>query len=201
MLDSARKDIALAKSTMSQATYTELTVTDFAKQVKAPTREATGRGAAWGNVVHNCLELLARGCQDIRSVIPSILTAEGRDQAEQPELLELLTRVQATPIWQRAIQAILRYTEVPFGTHSGSVYLTGIIDLAFKEPDGWVLIDYKSDHIIDDNHLHELTTYYTPQIQTYAEHFTKLTGERVKESGLLFTERPQYIPIPLPPHT
>ena len=193
MLDAALIDIALSLSIISLPTYTELTVTDLGKQGKAPTREATGRGASWGNAVHNCLELLARGCQDIASAIPSILTAEGRDPAEQTELIELLTRVQSTPIWQRAMAATTRYTEVPFGTQSGSVYLTGVIDLAFQEPDGWVLLDYKSDHIIDDTHLRELTTYYTPQIQTYAQHFTQLTGETIKECGLLFTERQQYI--------
>lgn len=88
-----------------------------------------------------------------------------------------------------------RHTEVPFGIRTDTLYLTGVIDLAFSEPDGWVLVDFKSDHIIDDAHLHELTTYYTPQIRTYAERFTEITGERVKERGLLFTEKPVYVKV------
>ena len=66
---------------------------------------------------------------------------------------------------------------------------------AFHEPDGWVLADFKSDHIIDDAHLQELTEYYRPQIRAYADVFSKLTGEKVKKCGLLFTGRGEYVVV------
>ncbi len=35
--------------------------------------------------------------------------------------------------------------ETPFGFWEGNQYSTGIVDLAFSEIDGWVLVDYKSE--------------------------------------------------------
>ncbi len=40
-----------------------------------------------------------------------------------------------------------------------------MIDLAFKERGGWVIVDYKSDKV--DGNLEALVTYYRPQVEMY----------------------------------
>lgn len=83
-------------------------------------------------------------------------------------------------------------TEVPFGICEDQTYLTGTIDLIFREDGEWVLIDYKTDAIRDDDHLRQLKEYYWPQVEVYKNSWEKITGEAVKEIGLFFTDRLAY---------
>ena len=59
--------------------------------------------------------------------------------------------------------------------------LQGIIDCAFREDDGWILLDYKTDRIRDEK---EFMDEYRPQLAWYAVALRKLTGLPVKESWL-----------------
>ena len=64
--------------------------------------------------------------------------------------------------------------------------LEGVVDLAFREPDGWVIADYKTDVGTDpDFATREIA--YRRQVELYAEAWSRLTGERVKERVLFFT--------------
>ncbi len=62
----------------------------------------------------------------------------------------------------------------------------GVIDLAFKEPDGWVVADYKTDVGTDPDYATRATA-YRKQVELYAEAWSMLTGEKVKERVLYFT--------------
>jgi ATP-dependent helicase/nuclease subunit A len=66
------------------------------------------------------------------------------------------------------------------------------VDLAFKEKTGWVLVDYKTDTIRDDDHLWELVHYYSPQVREYARRWEQLSGEKVAEYGLFFVSILKY---------
>jgi len=68
----------------------------------------------------------------------------------------------------------------------------GVIDLAFLEPEGWVIVDYKTDDVAE----HELATlvdHYRPQVRSYAEAWQKLVPQPVHEVGLLFTRTNSYL--------
>ena len=77
------------------------------------------------------------------------------------------------------------------------VFLSGAIDLVFLEKDGWVIADYKTDRIPEvlsaagdedrKKALRALAELYRPQVQLYSRFWEKITGEKVKESGLYFT--------------
>lgn len=58
--------------------------------------------------------------------------------------------------------------------------LMGVIDCFFKEKDGIVLLDYKTDYATDDN-INEIKERYRKQIEYYEEALKRITGERVKE--------------------
>ena len=56
--------------------------------------------------------------------------------------------------------------------------IQGIIDVFFEEKDGIVLLDYKTDHVKEENALKER---YAVQLRLYAEALEQLTGKKVKE--------------------
>ncbi|MDW7651362.1 MAG: UvrD-helicase domain-containing protein [Bacillota bacterium] len=173
---------------ITQPTYTRATVTKRSKQTDAPSREHTGRGMTWGNVIHHALEALVRYKEniDLHTLIPELLRREGRPETEKEEVLACLHTITESPFWQRVRRAKEKHPEVTFGIRDGDTYLTGTIDLAFREADGWTLIDYKTDTVRDEAHLQELVRYYEPQIREYAGKWQEMTGERVHTTGLYF---------------
>ncbi len=66
--------------------------------------------------------------------------------------------------------------------------LEGVIDLAFREKGGWVIADYKTDVGTDPDFPRRLEA-YRRQVDLYAEAWTRLTGEPVKERVLYFTSQ------------
>jgi ATP-dependent helicase/nuclease subunit A len=171
-------------------TYNRTTVTDLTKSQDAPERQYTGKGMTWGNVIHNALDAIIRTNEtaNLNILIPQLLTQEKRSENEKEEVRALLQNVLQSPFWQRVRQASEKHSEVPFGIYEGNNYLTGTIDLAFLEEGGWVLIDYKTDTVRDVDHLQELMLYYEPQVKEYAQRWEEMTGERVKQKGLLFID-------------
>jgi ATP-dependent helicase/nuclease subunit A len=155
------------------------------------------------------------------------LVASERDPAKSRELAGLVGAIIRSGFWRRAMRSERRFLEVPFSVRVGPedaeygdlayraglvplaggrpvvllpeapVFLSGAIDLLFKEKDGWVIADYKTDRIPDavlDRGAEEanlalgaLVEYYRPQVRLYTRFWEKITGERVKESGLYFT--------------
>jgi ATP-dependent helicase/nuclease subunit A len=63
--------------------------------------------------------------------------------------------------------------------------LEGVVDLAFREKGGWVIADYKTDVGTDPDFPARVEA-YRRQVDLYAEAWTRLTGEPVKERVLFF---------------
>ena len=59
--------------------------------------------------------------------------------------------------------------------------LQGVIDCAFREEGGWVLVDYKTDRIQDEE---AFRARYALQIEWYARALERITGTPVKELWL-----------------
>ena len=64
--------------------------------------------------------------------------------------------------------------------------LEGVIDLAFRERDGWVVVDYKTD-VGADPMFSRRRESYRRQVDLYAKAWERLTGEAVKERVLFYT--------------
>jgi ATP-dependent exoDNAse (exonuclease V) beta subunit len=64
--------------------------------------------------------------------------------------------------------------------------LEGVIDLVFREEDGWVIADYKTD-VGTDPDFEDRVVRYRRQVELYADAWSRLTGETVKERVLYFT--------------
>ena len=69
-----------------------------------------------------------------------------------------------------------------------NLLVQGVVDCAFMEDDGWVLVDYKTDRVEDEEAFREA---YRPQLKWYAEAVRELTGKPVKETWLYALSRRQ----------
>jgi ATP-dependent helicase/nuclease subunit A len=171
------------------------------------------RGTEWGQAVHDALEAAARGTSGtaLHDVLRNILIAHERPLGETgtpeefDELLGVVEAVRSSAIWQRAHGAREMLVEVPFAlSFTASEYasvlgagepangapllevLDGRVDLLFREDDGWVIVDYKSDSA-GERIPADLMQRYRGQLSLYRAAWEKLSGERVKETKLLFT--------------
>ncbi|KKK80228.1 hypothetical protein LCGC14_2825600, partial [marine sediment metagenome] len=73
------------------------------------------------------------------------------------------------------------------------IILTGAIDLAFFEKDGWVIADYKTDEVGEG--LEKFVKYYGSQVELYSKYWEEITKQKVKEAGLYFTSLDKWVKI------
>jgi ATP-dependent exoDNAse (exonuclease V) beta subunit len=137
---------------------------------------------AWGTLVHALLEHAARGSRVDRAHLERVARWLTFDNAELrrvvPDAVDTVERVLASDLWQRARAAEELHAEVPFAVRldgeggSPPRVLHGVIDLAFRGPDGWELVDYKTDQA----NVATLATRYREQVRQYATQWAALTG-------------------------
>jgi ATP-dependent helicase/nuclease subunit A len=149
---------------------------------------AGGRGPSWGRVLHRALEAVMRDAAvPLETLAGNLLREEERDENEVDDVVSWIGRVRETPIWKRALEAEKTLVEIPFAraVDDRGTLLRGVIDLAFIERGRWIVVDYKSDLTAD--RLDDLVAAYAPQVRTYAETWTAITGEPA-EPVLLFLD-------------
>jgi len=156
-------------------------------------------GVEWGAVIHTLL-MAAMGDvdADLLPLAQAAVRERGMDPNLAPVAMEAVLSVTGSALWQRARRARRHLTEVPFQVlEPGEPHPTvvrGVIDLVFDEGDGWVVVDYKTDLAAGD--LPQLARRHAPQLQLYADAWTRCTREPVKEVGLLLVrDGCHYIPI------
>jgi ATP-dependent exoDNAse (exonuclease V) beta subunit len=177
--------------------------------------EAAGRGAA-GKKLRDAARTIL-----LDNELPTDAKGEPQDL---DELVRLVEGVLSSEVWNRARRAEQLLVEVPFSVASATRaagvgpatagkpthavgepgetapqepldVLEGIIDLAFKEPDGWVLADYKTDRVDDLALLERRLERYRDQVDLYAFCWQNLSDEPVKERRILWLgmERPDEV--------
>lgn len=173
--------------------------------------DRAGRGADWGTAVHLAIEAAGRGAtgETLRAVCRAALIENERpvdahgEPIELDELVALVERVTRSAIWARAQRATRRLIEAPFcvafdpaeAAEPGAVgaieVVEGVIDLAFREDDGWVICDFKTDRVTGP--YADRLEQYRRQVDMYAACWERLTGERVKERVLFLTQDGQEV--------
>ena len=142
--------------------------------------------------------------------------SEEIDIGKKTELVRLIGSIRRSEFWERVKQAENKFYEVPFSIMTDEetlgiaereplkvaggeelakfpIILNGTIDLVFKEDDGWVIVDFKTDDVKDD--LDGFVKYYAPQVELYSKFWAEITGENVKERGLYFTSINKWVAI------
>ena len=78
-------------------------------------------------------------------------------------------------------------------TGQQALLLQGVIDCAFEENGAWVLVDYKTDRVDDEQ---TLVNRYAEQLAWYARALTEITGKPVKERYLYALRVGKAIAVP-----
>ncbi len=160
-------------------------------------------GVEWGTVIHLLLQVAMENPEaDLRGIARTALTEQGLDAGLTGTAVETVEAVMKAEIWQRALASRRRLVEVPFEIlmeHGDDVptLVRGSMDLVFEEPDGWVIVDYKTDSL-PACEPDPLVEKYAPQVRLYANVWERITGEKVKETGLYFSRADLFVPVVIP---
>ena len=182
----AAKEYALSNPSEGQL---EISLAETAEEESSTEGE---HGVEWGSVIHLLLEAAALGPGvDLTPLAEAALAENGMDTGLAPTAVELVHSVLSSEIWRRSKSAEQSVVEVPFHyllveDNSLPVLLRGTLDLAFREQEGWVLVDYKTDQVTGNGHLEALARRYAPQLRLYARAWESCTQEPVKEMLLFF---------------
>jgi ATP-dependent helicase/nuclease subunit A len=179
--------------------YEKQTVTAMAESqaLSAPFAGGDEGGMSWGRIIHGALEALSKNeGVDLEAVIENLLKEEGRPISERQAVADVVQGVVSSNFWARMKKSQESFVEVPFAFKIDGVtpsIVTGTIDLIFKEADGWVIADYKSDRV--DGRIDDLIARYKPQVVLYRDFWEKITGETVHEAGIYFTAINKWVAV------
>lgn len=158
-------------------------------------------------MVHGALAAAAGGLEDaeLRAVGRGLLLENERpldaygEPHEVDELVAMVNSVYGSQLWKRARSAEEILVEVPFSTRVPALessedpgradakrYVEGVIDLAFREADGWTIADYKTD-VGTDPEFPIRQASCRRQVELYAQCWTQLTEAPIKERIILYT--------------
>ncbi|MBU4350124.1 PD-(D/E)XK nuclease family protein, partial [bacterium] len=190
---------------LSKSSYYEKKPTDFKDEEKhRKIATVDVGGTAWGSAVHRIFDYLIKENPDEQLLslhIEKALEKQGISLKRKEELAGIIHKFKKSDLYQRLKKAELKYSEVPFtiniepahplyaeltGQDSRPVILSGTIDLVFREVDGWVVVDYKTDRPKNEKDYPELVEVYQKQIAIYSQVWQEITGEQVKQSSIYF---------------
>ena len=73
------------------------------------------------------------------------------------------------------------------------VLLQGVIDCCFLENGGWVLVDYKTDHVPNNATPAQIAARHTAQLSLYAAALAQLSGLPVVEQDVVLLRARQIV--------
>jgi ATP-dependent helicase/nuclease subunit A len=161
-----------------------------------------GGGLIWGTMIHQLIEDLIEGTEAVDTAIDRLLE-DYKDFIERKDEIQLIVeRFQQSQLWQRIQQAEEVYTEIPFSikVEEGDplydqlqkdekvILFSGVIDLVIKEREGWTIVDYKTDRVVDKEDLIILSEKYGEQVRQYCQVWKELTGEKIERAEICFVD-------------
>jgi ATP-dependent exoDNAse (exonuclease V) beta subunit len=142
-------------------------------------------GAAWGRAVHRSLEAAARGRdgENLGAFIRAVAADEALEPVSAVKLGELIASIRQSGIWKRVVAGGAPMLELPImqlcGTGDDRTLIEGVIDVAVAEPDGLLVVDWKTDSVGDPVWTSRLAA-YEKQVTAYADMLTALCGQPAK---------------------
>ena len=144
-------------------------------------------GRVFGSFVHRLLELADFSKPDsVRRIAPALspgfpLTKEAVARAEAQAEAAL-----SLPIMREAARAARVFREVPISYIEDDRLLEGVCDLAFEDEKGWVVVDYKTEAISEDQVLAQ-ASHHAAQLRRYARGLALATESHPSRRFVLFT--------------
>ncbi len=206
--DLSRRLTSATRPTFARAAAKELSLSEAPR---GPTDRPRGfldrvgeHAVEWGKLIHLLLE---QAMHDPGADLYPVAVSSCDELSLPPELanlaIETVRGVQESDIWQRARAADRVLPEAPVYVLDPTLgdpqtVVRGVIDLAFREDAGWVLVDYKTDRVAASE-LAGLVEHYRPQLEQYARCWNTATGDAVVETGLYLVNLDRYEPLELGP--
>ena len=156
-----------------------------AKDVDMPPWQKGRYGSAIGRAVHGVLQTvdLATG-SGLEAACAAQAAAEGVLGRES--VIEALATSALSADTMRQAGQSRHWKEVYVGIPYADGVLEGYIDLLYEDPDGLVIVDYKTDAWRSDAELDEKVARYAVQLRAYAEAVGTAVGREVIRAELLF---------------
>lgn len=193
----SRREASLAGGRLPSYAVESVTGIVEAESEMGPFAETGVAGRKMGSAIHRALEMLVRDESiDLDALTQSALRQEDLPMDKKGAVMTMLETVLSSHLWRRMRNAGGGLAEVPFAVRTEEAPLrvvSGKIDMVFKEQDGWVIVDFKSDRV--DGNLDELVAYYSRQIGMYREFWERISGEAVKEAGVYFLSPGRWVTI------
>jgi len=163
--------------TASEAPHPPEGFTGGIRLESAPRKGERPGGRRFGTLVHAILRDVSFTAG--RESIEAIATLHGRLLDASPEETAAAADAVESALGHTVLAAARAAREVrretPVICRTGPHLLEGVVDLAYHEPDGWTLVDYKTDDDVVARRKH-----YEAQLAWYLHAFAKLTGEPVR---------------------
>lgn len=169
------------------------TTVQISKHLDEPDQEQTWRATGpdthippgvVGRMAHKAIERwIFPGDGRLIPLLESVVLGIGvalpsqREKAIQ-RTLELLSRLQSHPLWDEINNAEESYHEVPYTRLASSYTETGYIDLIYRAPDGWHVVDFKTDILRGENALEQRVGEYRSQMRRYIDAIQFLIGQK-----------------------
>ncbi|GEM_PF-2800186 len=165
--------------------------------------ESEGRGTEWGTVVHRFLETLPCPIpedDELETIAQKAVSSQNTGITSPTEAIRELVALTHDHTIKSffSVGAEVDRREERVVLREGELIITGVIDRLWKDRDGWHIVDYKSDAVVDAERQKKLE-YYTIQLATYrrAVGVALDIPEDEISTAILFTHNPtEIIPIP-----
>jgi ATP-dependent exoDNAse (exonuclease V) beta subunit len=145
-----------------------------------------GEGAIFGKLVHRLFEKMDWSQPGL---FEKMAVIEGKNLgATGPMIIragEMVREAINSPILQRVIKSSSYQKEVPFTYKDNGTIFEGIMDVVFKEGDGLVVLDFKTDRL-ERSDLNPRIGHYKPQVKVYSDAIKTVFGQPPKEVILFF---------------
>jgi len=172
----------------SELTLTPIPIREDAAKESPPAVEPPEFvGRVFGSFVHRLLELADFSKPEtVRKIAPALapafpLTKEAVARAEAQAEAAL-----SLPIMREAARATRVFREVPISYIEEDRLLEGICDLAFEDEKGWVVVDYKTEAIGEDQVLAQ-ASHHAAQLRRYARGLALASDSHQSRRFVVFT--------------
>ena len=184
------EETALEKA-MPYVSPTQLRLSDAARMPQFMMAQTQMSGAEHGTLVHRALSLMPLEPLRCGSYAEGVqqglihLQQMGCLSAEEAAVIRpnMLLGFYQSELGQRMLRSpvIRREWSFTIPLRDSGTLMQGVIDCAFRENDGWILIDYKTDRIDDEA---AFIARYERQLALYADAIFHITGAPVHEQHL-----------------
>lgn len=180
---------------------------DFARQNRPPT--GTERGTATHLVLQYMDFTKGETVQQVMEEIERLRQARFISDRDASAVdAAAIARLFASPLGKRLLSAEKLRREFKFSLlcDAGEIFhtaegeqllLQGVIDCYIEEPDGLVIVDYKTDRVKTPEEISARAAFYSGQIAAYARALERIEGKPVKECVLYFLAAGKAVNVPV----